>query len=987
MLGERHGADTVRAALACVDPNVERKEWAKVAFAIKSELGEEGFPIFDEWSQGGQKYREKDTRSAWRSAKAGGRVTIGTLFSMAAAGGFRLDDHVPKRASAKPGREELARRKTERLKAEAVERKREAERHQAAAVKARARWDAASEAGSSPYLQRKGVRAHGCRFEADGVLLVPLRDAAGEMWNLQAILPAPRADGADKPFLGGARVTGCMHWLGAPAGAAWLLVAEGYATGASLHEASGLPVAVAFNAGNLEAVVRAIRKRYPDARILVCADDDSQTKARTGRNPGVEAAEAAARKVKGARWVKPAGLADGATDFNDLASSAGLEEVARQVRAVIGASAGRAAAPAKGEPEAPGAERQDRPPGRAAGVGEGEPPADAGARAGGPDSRLGGSSGDGRFSLRDDGVFFDGGKTDNSGAPLPPARVCGPLEVLAESRDADSKGWGLLLRITDRDGQSREWLAPGALLAGDGVELRKALRERGLWIATTKGLRELLIQYLESRFVKARVRTVPVVGWSEDQYALPSTTIAPPDATERVVFSALGEVGSQFRQAGSVQEWREKVSALCIGNSRLMMAVSAAFAAPLLGLAEEPSGGFHFRGDSSTGKTSALRVAASVFGGPGYMLKWRSTDNALEAIAAQYSDAPLILDELGMLEARAAGDVAYMLAEGMSKSRLHRTATLKDRQTWRVLVLSSGEVGFGELAQEAGKRLQADQEVRFAEIPADAGVGFGAFENLHDYAAPGVFAEHLGGQTRKFYGAVGMAWVRWLVEHREKAAGAAQRRVRELARAWVPEESAGQVSRVARRFALAAVGGELASHCGLTGWDKGAAEAAAEKCFRAWVAARGGVGRSEERDMMRAVRSFLELHGEGRFQWWHRAADDRAPKALSRAGFRKLVHGDREVESTVGFESVYGGEHMTSQQAEESHAVYYVLAEVFRKEVCAGYDARAVAKLLARHGHLVTDEKDERLAKKVRLPLIGPTRCYVVKPSVFELES
>ena len=137
---------------------------------------------------------------------------------------------------------------------------------------------------------------------------------------------------------------------------------------------------------------------------------------------------------------------------------------------------------------------------------------------------------------------------------------------------------------------------------------------------------------------------------------------------------------------------------------------------------------------------------------------------------------------------------------------------------------------------------------------------------------------------------------------------------------------------------------------------------------------------------MRTVRAFLELHGEGRFQWWHRAADDRAPKALSRAGFRKLIHNGREVGSNGEFAGVYGGDTMTGQQAEESQAVYYVLPEVFRKEICAGFDARAVAALLAKHGYLDTDPKDSRLAKKVRLPLMGATRCYVVKPSIFELE-
>jgi putative DNA primase/helicase len=222
-----------------------------------------------------------------------------------------------------------------------------------------------------------------------------------------------------------------------------------------LHEACGLPVAAAFNAGNLEEVVRAVRKRHPSARILVCGDDDAGTLARTGTNPGRDAAHQAAAKVARAVCLMPAGLAEGGTDFNDLAASAGLEEVGHQVMAAIAAA------------EAPAAD-QNEPQGAPDGV-EGLPaPADPPKRRGGTEAPAGGGGGDGRFSLRPDGVYFDGGKSDNSGSPLPPARICGPLEVLAESRDADSKGWGLLLRIANRDGQDREWLASGALLAKHG---------------------------------------------------------------------------------------------------------------------------------------------------------------------------------------------------------------------------------------------------------------------------------------------------------------------------------------------------------------------------------------------------------------------------------------------------------------------------------------------------------------------------------------
>lgn len=126
-------------------------------------------------------------------------------------------------------------------------------RHAEAARKAAELWKAATPAGADhPYLARKGVKAHGIRVH-DGALVVPMRDAAGEAHSLQFIAP----DG-DKRFLPGGKVAGCYFSIGTPAGI--VCIAEGVATAASIHEATGYAAAVAFNAGNLEAVARAARE-------------------------------------------------------------------------------------------------------------------------------------------------------------------------------------------------------------------------------------------------------------------------------------------------------------------------------------------------------------------------------------------------------------------------------------------------------------------------------------------------------------------------------------------------------------------------------------------------------------------------------------------------------------------------------------------------------------------------------------------------------
>lgn len=193
----------------------------------------------------------------------------------------------------------------------------QAERQQHASQTAAALWQAAAPAFEHDYLTRKGIASHGAR--CDGLrLVIPLRDVGGTLHSLQTIAP----DG-DKRFLPGGRVAGCYHSIGKPQGG--LVVCEGFATGASIHEATGHAVAVAFNAGNLLPVAQALRGKYPALRITIAADDDWQTDG----NPGLTKATEAARAV-GGHLTQPAFGDDRpakATDFNDLHQLRGLAAV------------------------------------------------------------------------------------------------------------------------------------------------------------------------------------------------------------------------------------------------------------------------------------------------------------------------------------------------------------------------------------------------------------------------------------------------------------------------------------------------------------------------------------------------------------------------------------------------------------------------------------------------------------------------------------
>lgn len=198
-------------------------------------------------------------------------------------------------------------------------------RQQEAATEAAKRWQEGKPCTEHPYPTIKGVQAYGVRVDAAGGLIVPMRDTAGTLHSLQTITP----DG-EKRFLSGGRVKGCYHAIGKTKGGR-LFVCEGYATGASIHEATGEAVAVAFNAGNLEAVAVALRAKYRALKITIAADDDYLTEG----NPGVTKATAAAQAVGGCVAVPDFGgtRPDRATDFNDLHQVAGLDAVRRCIEA------------------------------------------------------------------------------------------------------------------------------------------------------------------------------------------------------------------------------------------------------------------------------------------------------------------------------------------------------------------------------------------------------------------------------------------------------------------------------------------------------------------------------------------------------------------------------------------------------------------------------------------------------------------------------
>ncbi len=186
--------------------------------------------------------------------------------------------------------------------------------HRAAALEAKNTFGRGYQVSSHPYLRSKGVGAHGIRVLC-GALLVPILDVYGNWQSLQRIF-----HNGSKTFLKGGKLDGGMYTLGSiyPDGVA--LICEGYSTGATIFEATGCATVISFNCGNIVKVAIAIRNKFPDVAIVICADDDHQTRG----NPGMAQASAAARAVGGV--VAKPNVKNG-TDFNDMCAETGMEDV------------------------------------------------------------------------------------------------------------------------------------------------------------------------------------------------------------------------------------------------------------------------------------------------------------------------------------------------------------------------------------------------------------------------------------------------------------------------------------------------------------------------------------------------------------------------------------------------------------------------------------------------------------------------------------
>ncbi|QLQ33937.1 MAG: DUF927 domain-containing protein [Candidatus Thiothrix singaporensis] len=547
----------------------------------------------------------------------------------------------------------------------------------------------------------------------------------------------------------------------------------------------------------------------------------------------------------------------------------------------------------------------------------------------------------GTFTIKPDGVYF--AKFGNDGKPQAERRICSRLRVLGQTRSVMAHDWGRLLEWRDNDGNTHRWAMPMNMLAGDGTDVSRELLGRGLNIAAGKG--KLVLEYVQSSESINRMTCTDKTGWHGGAYVTPDRVYG--DDAGAYIYQSGGGAEITTGQAGTLEEWRDNVSAFAVGNSRLAFAISTVFAGVLVYPAGIESGGFHVHGGSSSGKTTAQLMAASADGSPDVRKRsWRATANGLEGVATLHNDGLLILDEMREASAKDVSETAYMLGNGQGKTRSDRNGNARQAKTWRLLFLSSGEITLAELLQSEGKRVYAGQEVRVTDISADAGAGMGIFEELHGFDKPAALADHLRYATAKYYGTAGAVWLEHITQNHRQLWDTLPEQINQFCAEVAPDVS-GQAHRVCKRFGLVAFAGELATRYGLTGWQEGEATAAAKRCFRDWLAG-FGTGNREHLQILEAVRAFVERNG-AKFQ---DMTFENPPPIHDLVGFH------RPAGSGVGRE-------------------YIVLASQFAR-VCEGFGSKQVIAVLQEVGWIPRPGSDGKSTTRESLPGLGQKRVYVI---------
>ncbi|MCF7520483.1 DUF927 domain-containing protein [Neisseria sp. ZJ106] len=567
--------------------------------------------------------------------------------------------------------------------------------------------------------------------------------------------------------------------------------------------------------------------------------------------------------------------------------------------------------------------------------------------------------------------FYDVGTAkDGTQYIKPPVKLSDPITIIGLGKSTDGKAYRLL-KVKPTGSREEEIIAFPLESVGrpDGWAF---LRSHGAGIRQNTVTMAHLANYLQWEGEQTEYRFTKTGGWcdeSQTAYVLANGEIIG-EAAKPVFY--IGDLSKHkaYKQAGSLEDWQQHIARYTEGNSRLLLALGAVFAAPLLAITKQEGGGFHFFGSSSIGKSISGKVAMSVIGNPEQLkIQWNGTGLSFDNYAAANSDGALFLDEMGQADGRALDYASYAVFNGVKKGQAAKEGGNREHLTWRVLVISNGEYEPEHFMRKYNYEWQAGQAVRLPAIPADAGAGYGTFDTLHGFERPELLAAHLEQSVNLYHGAAWRAYLSQLTQAMQQDSSAFKARLLALQNAFLsalPSDLSSQPIRAAKRFALACAALELAGEWGITGLAQGVGAAGVKTCFDAWLE-HAGKENKEESDIMKTARSFMMLYGlSERFT--------RDPKQA--AG--EIDYLGENIETNRN----HAGFRLDARRTGET-PTWYILDKVFEEEICKGKNIRLVCSVLEAAGWLWRDGRNYK--RRVPPSLIGQnllpknTRMYCLR--------
>lgn len=670
--------------------------------------------------------------------------------------------------------------------------------------------------GQSQYLAAKGLNDERFLLLPDGTLLLPLVDETECVVAAQSI-----TIGGEKKLLPGSAKRGAWYALSTAGVASDIVVCEGLATGLSvqLMQPDSM-VVVGLDAGNLTPVAQAMRRKYPNSRIIIAADNDWQGEEQP--NVGLAAAEKAAAVVEG--WIALPPV-DYKADWNDYHQRFGLDKASADFNDSVVQYQSNAMLTASGLPGETEIRPFEHDPLKA------------------------------RVESRRDGIFWVVPKVDKDSGEitLQESWLSSPMEVVGIGTDGNDLY--LIIRWTAFGSDLPTTKAIPLADIGE-KEGWRVLKKGGVNITAKSGLRATLADWLQRNYPEKLWLISLATGWQHGAYIMADGEIIGSPETP-VLFSGRSSTTSGYTCKGTIESWRRDVAHLAEGNHCMMTAIGAAFAAPLLGPCGADGFGLHFYAQSSAGKTTTENVASSLYGCPDLLrLTWYGTSLGLANEASAHNDGLMPLDEVGQgADPVSVSQSAYALFNGVGKLQGAKEGGNRDLKRWRTVAISTGEMDLETFISAAGHKTKAGQLVRLLNIPLSKTNCFHEYENGKQHA------DALKSGYQNNYGTAGREWIKWLVDHQQEAIDV----VRECELRWrnkIPAENGEQVHRVGSRFAI--LEAALLLSRTLTGWSEKECVDAVQHCYDAWLDAFGS-GNKEREQIIEQTEAFLNAYGLSRF--------------------------------------------------------------------------------------------------------------------------